>query len=559
MFSDESRFSLQSDSRLTLIWTATGTRYHQENTIERHRYGGAGWLVWGGIILGSRTDLLVQSVTMTGYIYRDVILEQHVRLFRGAMGAEFLIMNENARPHRANIVDECLQSEDISRMNWPAYSPDLNPIEHVWDMLGRRIAARQPPPTCLPELRRALCLMSGALFENYISRYGAPISLISDNGPQFISDVFKHLSHRLDIKHIKTVTYRPQCNLTEKVNRTLVQIIAYFVEENHDNWDRFLHEFSFALRRAINETTGKTLAELFLGRKIITPFRKLVLVTNGAEYVGGNIEKLFDEVRQNMHRQHKTWGKYYNRKRREVNIKVNDSVLVQAHFISAAGRRVVGKFMPKFKGPYRVLEVQNNNLIIWKKGRRVTVNVDQVRIYHSRNSKTSSYDSINETTYEGKESSNWSNRSNSEKSRRSRKPSGNENKSCKSDKGNAVLEDLRVKRDRAVVSTGTLESTMERGQKYAGSDHLEGLAMNSIERGKRLYCPREPEILPGTSNQGQTKRSNPPKQKSSRKTKVESERTRESRPSTNRRHSAAEGRPVRSRRKSTVRHLARII
>ncbi|GFX86094.1 transposable element Tcb2 transposase [Trichonephila clavipes] len=42
MFSDESRFSLQSDSRPTLIWRAPGTRYHQENTIERHRYGGAG-------------------------------------------------------------------------------------------------------------------------------------------------------------------------------------------------------------------------------------------------------------------------------------------------------------------------------------------------------------------------------------------------------------------------------------------------------------------------------------------------------------------------------------
>ncbi|GFU55308.1 transposable element Tcb2 transposase [Trichonephila clavipes] len=87
MFSDESRFSLQSDSLRTLILRAPGTRYHQENTIERHRYGGAGWLVWGGIILGSRTDLHVWSVTMTGPIYRDVILEQHVRLFRGAMGA----------------------------------------------------------------------------------------------------------------------------------------------------------------------------------------------------------------------------------------------------------------------------------------------------------------------------------------------------------------------------------------------------------------------------------------------------------------------------------------
>ncbi|GFW17559.1 transposable element Tc3 transposase [Trichonephila clavipes] len=41
-------------------------------------------------------------------------------------------------------------------MDLPAYSPDLNPIEHVYDMLGRRIAARQRPSTCLPELRRAL-------------------------------------------------------------------------------------------------------------------------------------------------------------------------------------------------------------------------------------------------------------------------------------------------------------------------------------------------------------------------------------------------------------------
>ncbi|GFU87851.1 DDE_3 domain-containing protein [Trichonephila clavipes] len=76
-------------------------------------------------------DLHFQSVTKTCHIYRDVILEQPVRLFRGAMGAEFLFMDDNARPHRTNIVDECLQSEDITRMDWSTYSPDLNPIEHV--------------------------------------------------------------------------------------------------------------------------------------------------------------------------------------------------------------------------------------------------------------------------------------------------------------------------------------------------------------------------------------------------------------------------------------------
>ncbi|GFY25675.1 DDE_3 domain-containing protein [Trichonephila clavipes] len=74
-------------------------------------------------LCGSRTNLHVQSVTITGHIYRDVILQQHVRLFRGTMGAEFLFMDDNARPHRTNIVDECLQSEDIPRMDSPAYSP----------------------------------------------------------------------------------------------------------------------------------------------------------------------------------------------------------------------------------------------------------------------------------------------------------------------------------------------------------------------------------------------------------------------------------------------------
>ncbi|GFX62941.1 HTH_Tnp_Tc3_2 domain-containing protein [Trichonephila clavipes] len=83
MFSNEFRFSLQSDS--------LRTRYHQENTIERHRYGGAGWTVREGSIIGSRTNLHVQSVTKTGHIHREVILEQHVRLFRAPWVLNFCL------------------------------------------------------------------------------------------------------------------------------------------------------------------------------------------------------------------------------------------------------------------------------------------------------------------------------------------------------------------------------------------------------------------------------------------------------------------------------------
>ncbi|GBM11007.1 hypothetical protein AVEN_1340-1 [Araneus ventricosus] len=55
-------------------------------------------------------------------------------------------MDDNARPHRVTIADDFLESEGIVRMEWPAYSPDLNPVENLWDALDRAICRRFPPP-----------------------------------------------------------------------------------------------------------------------------------------------------------------------------------------------------------------------------------------------------------------------------------------------------------------------------------------------------------------------------------------------------------------------------
>lgn len=157
MFTDESRFSLHNDSRRAIVWRERGTRFNPTNIVERYPFGGGGVLVWGGIMFNGRTDLHVfAGGTVTAQRYRDEVLEPYVRLFRGAAGPHFIFMDDNARPHRAHLVDEFLEREDIHRMDWPARSPDINPIEHAWDALGRRVAARQPPPRTIPDLRNAL-------------------------------------------------------------------------------------------------------------------------------------------------------------------------------------------------------------------------------------------------------------------------------------------------------------------------------------------------------------------------------------------------------------------
>ncbi|GFW01197.1 transposable element Tcb2 transposase [Trichonephila clavipes] len=97
LFTDESRFTMESDSGRLLIWREQRTRYHQSNTVERHSYRGGGILVWAGISLGGHTDLHVfHGGTVTGLRYRDEALDPYVRPYAAAIGNDFILMDDNA-------------------------------------------------------------------------------------------------------------------------------------------------------------------------------------------------------------------------------------------------------------------------------------------------------------------------------------------------------------------------------------------------------------------------------------------------------------------------------
>jgi hypothetical protein len=86
---------------------------------------------------------------------------------------------------------------------------------------------------------------------------GMPRVILSDNGPQFVSEFWKQLFLLLETSIRLTSTYHPQSNGgQEKFNKTLIEALRTYVSHRHDNWDECLLYFEFAYNNSVNPSTG---------------------------------------------------------------------------------------------------------------------------------------------------------------------------------------------------------------------------------------------------------------------------------------------------------------
>ncbi|UYV67935.1 hypothetical protein LAZ67_5002542, partial [Cordylochernes scorpioides] len=142
VFSDESRFCLSIDSRRVRVWRRRGERSNPAAIVERPTVRQRGIMFWGAIAYDSRSPLLRIQGTMTAQRYVDDVLRPvTLPYLQGVPNA--LYQQDNARPHTARISQQALQ--DVQMLPWPPHSPDLSPIEHVWDIIGRRLHALPQP------------------------------------------------------------------------------------------------------------------------------------------------------------------------------------------------------------------------------------------------------------------------------------------------------------------------------------------------------------------------------------------------------------------------------
>ena len=136
LFTDESRFCVDSTNRSARVWRMPNERFAPVCVAEHDRFGRGSVMVWTGISAQGKMDLhVIDNCMLTALRYVNDILDVYVGPFAGAVGENFILMDDNAHAHRARITEQYLEQATIVHM-------DLNPIEHAWDMLQTAVSSR---------------------------------------------------------------------------------------------------------------------------------------------------------------------------------------------------------------------------------------------------------------------------------------------------------------------------------------------------------------------------------------------------------------------------------
>jgi transposase InsO family protein len=231
------------------------------------------------------------------------------------------------------------------------------------------------------------------LVENVFARYGTPLRLLSDQGPEFESALMAEMCRAFQIEKVRTTSYKPSTNgAVERFHRTLNSMLGKVVDESQRDWDHRLYEVMAAYRSTVHQSTGFSPNFLVYGRENRAPIDLVLAVSDEPDGVGTSPDEFVNEMLDRKRRAYdlvrRNLGKAAERRKKDYDVNVRTKSFKRGQWVwYFYPRRYRGK-SPKwarhYQGPFLIVrEMPPCNFVIQRSARSkpIVCHTDKLKEY----------------------------------------------------------------------------------------------------------------------------------------------------------------------------------
>jgi hypothetical protein len=221
--------------------------------------------------------------------------------------------------------------------------------------------------------------------EQVILKIGTPNKILTDQGSNFLSEIFKNTCKMLKIKKLQTTAYHPESNEgLERSHRVLKEYLRHYINEDQDNWDEWIPYAVYVYNTSTHTSTGYTPYELMYGFRSSMPsaLQEKPDVQYNYDFLTElktRLQAAHQVARERLISSKEKSKEYYDRNTKETTLKVGDQVLLYDETVRRGRSK---KLNSQWLGPYDIISINRVNATIKKGRHRQKIHLNRLKPFY---------------------------------------------------------------------------------------------------------------------------------------------------------------------------------